>query len=231
MVALVNNSVDTPIEFLLSTPPDLRDLIWENQFFEKVFSSPLLILSEEPVNGPDGWPYMIVQTTREEGEDPRRVLAWLQKRGVGVAINPAEFGNAGAPELVVNWGGVWHYCETKILHHVLAPNGSGDFLKENVIELTDKQTFFIGNPTQSFLPPYVRNILREFFAQQGQKQVRLCVISKDQMHYDLAFALESLGNPPKAEHEGVLEAVSWFLPSHYSITILPERNLRRFYDL
>jgi hypothetical protein len=219
------------IESLLKTPPDLRDLKWENQFFEKAFSGPLRILSEEPINGPDGWPYLIVQTTKEAGEDPKRVLGWLQKSGVGVAINPAQFGQEGAPELVVNWGSIWHYCETKTLHQLLSETGSGDSLKDGVIELTDKQTFFLGNPSASFLPLFVRGVLREFFAQQEQKEVRLCVISKDQKHYDLAFALESLGNPPASEHQGILEAISWFLPSHYGITLLPESNLQRFFDL
>ena len=57
------------------------------------------------------------------------------------------------------------------------------------------------------------------------------MISQDNIHFDLCFSLESLGNPPDNEHEGIAEALSWFLPTHYSIVLISEKSLPEFLPL
>jgi hypothetical protein len=37
-----------------------------------------------------------------------------------------------------------------------------------------------------------------------------------------------LGNPPTKEHQGIAEAISWFLPPHYSIVLISETGLPPF---
>jgi hypothetical protein len=81
------------------------------------------------------------------------------------------------------------------------------------------------------LPQYVRNILKQFFMDQNVMRPRILVMSTDRKNYDLAFSLESLGNPPVKEHQGVAEAISWFLPPHYSIVLVSEIGLPEFTDL
>jgi hypothetical protein len=53
-------------------------------------------------------------------------------------------------------------------------------------------------------------------------------VSIDQKNYDLCFSLESFGNPPETEHKGLAEALSWFLPAHYSIALISEKLLPGF---
>ncbi|HWU44373.1 MAG TPA: hypothetical protein VN132_13070, partial [Bdellovibrio sp.] len=60
---------------------------------------------------------------------------------------------------------------------------------------------------------------------------RILVMSTDRKHYDLAFSLESLGNPPQKEHAGIAEAIGWFLPPHYSIVLVSEKGLPEFVEL
>jgi hypothetical protein len=54
----------------------------------------------------------------------------------------------------------------------------------------------------------VRNILKEFFRDQGVFAPKILVMSSDRVNYDLVFSLESLGNPPVKEHQGIAEAIS-----------------------
>ena len=81
------------------------------------------------------------------------------------------------------------------------------------------------------MPKYVRRILKDFFMDQGLLNVKVLMISTDNKFFDFAISLESLGNPPQAEHEGIAEAISWFLPPHYSILLISEKNLPAFLDL
>jgi hypothetical protein len=60
---------------------------------------------------------------------------------------------------------------------------------------------------------------------------RILVMSTDRKHYDLAFSLESLGNPPTKEHQGIAEAITWFLPPHYSVVLVSEKDLPEFIAL
>ena len=62
-------------------------------------------------------------------------------------------------------------------------------------------------------------------------QSPVLVMSTDGENYDFCFSLESLGNPPEAEHSGIAEAISWFLPPHYSLLLIGEKDLPKFIDL
>ena len=57
------------------------------------------------------------------------------------------------------------------------------------------------------------------------------MISENKTDYDLAFSLESLGNPPDKEHIGILEALSWFFPTHYSLMLISQKGLPLFTEL
>jgi hypothetical protein len=77
----------------------------------------------------------------------------------------------------------------------------------------------------------VRKILAEFFRDQGVLQAKILVIGTAENTYDLVFSSESLGSPKDSEHKGVLEAISWFLPPHYSIVLASEVGLPAFVTL
>ena len=90
---------------------------------------------------------------------------------------------------------------------------------------------YTGVPTEQFLPMYVRKVLKDFFRDQGVLEPKMLMILQDEKNYDLCFSLESLRNPPQAEHAGVAEAISWFLPPHYSVVLISEQNLPSFVSL
>lgn len=202
---------------LLKTTEPSRDDAWEDLFLTALAATKVKVLSPDPQTGPDQWPYIMVDTTVEE-EPTQKVLAWLAEKGIGMVVNPMkEF-----PDFVLSYGMIWSFRETGrfIDRRVTAPNGD--------VEYTSANLKIAGPPTEAYLPGYVRQILREFFRDQSVLQAKVLVVSIDADNYDFVFSLESLGNPPASEHEGIAEAISWFLPPHYNVVVASEKSLPLF---
>jgi hypothetical protein len=213
------------LEQLLQTSEQDRNLQWENQFLKALTESNVSLLSQDPQTGPDGWPYLLVEaggvSTQPATESAQKVLAWLATRGIGLAVNPRK----DFPDYVFSYGMIWSFKETGYFYQPAPTVKDGRVEFENV---TLKQA---GDAVASYLPVYVRTILRDFLREQGILRPKILVISQDGKNYDLAFSLESLGNPPAAEHLGIGEAIAWFLPPHYSLVLVSEKGLPPFFDL
>ncbi len=206
---------------LVKVPEEQRDPKWETEFFMSVTSSNLRLLHEAPQTGPDGWPYILAEASEEATEPAQKIMAWLATRGIGLVINPQK----EYPDYVFTFGMLWHFKETGLFYKTADESPVG------TLELSEGQKLHAGPPAPHYLPQYVRNILKEFFRDQNVLQPRILVMSTDRKHYDLAFSIESLGNPPVKEHQGIAEAVSWFLPPHYSIILVSEKDLPAFSEL
>ncbi|RME17806.1 MAG: hypothetical protein D6797_01665 [Bdellovibrio sp.] len=204
---------------ILNTSPNPS---WEEEFLTHFPKSSLSLLFSEPQVGPDYWPYLFATITPESKEPSLKVLQWLSQKGIGLAIFKPQ---KQQPEYIFTYGMIWNFMENGsfIIKEVQPPS------PQLILEKNEK--ILAGPPSEKFLPPYVRQILRQFFHDQKIKTPRILVLSKDKKHYDLCFSLESLGNPPQEEHQGILEAISWFLPPHYSLVLLSEEGLPSFHDL
>ncbi len=209
------------LEKLLTVNEEERDLDWEDKFFMAFTSSEIQVLSAEPQTGPDGWPYLLADTKGEELEPAQKVLQWLATRGIGLALNPTK----SYPDYVFNYGMIWHFRETGLFYR------RQDEITSGAVEIKEGQKILSGPPKEEYLPTYVRKVLKDFFLDQGLMAIKILMISQDGKHYDLAFSLESLGNPPQKEHEGIAEAISWFLPPHYSILLTTDKGLPPFMPL
>jgi hypothetical protein len=206
---------------LLLVPDAKRDHEWENRFFDEFLKSKVSLIDEGPQTGPDHWPYLMVETGEENDEPVVNILNWLSTKGIGLVVNPTK----EYPDYVFPWGMIWNFIETGLFRLNQAPVIQGD------VDLRNEQGLIAGPPNPKYLPDYVRSLLRQFFMDQGLMQVKILVVSQDGKHYDLAISIESLGNPPKNEHSGILEAVSWFLPTHYSLILTSEKELKGFIPL
>ncbi|MFN8847416.1 MAG: hypothetical protein ACK5W9_11255 [Bdellovibrionales bacterium] len=209
------------IESLLLIPDSQRDHDWENRFFDEFLKVKISLIDEGPQVGPDNWPYLLVETGEKADEPVINVIRWLHDKGIGLVVNPRK----EYPDYVFPWGMIWNLKETGLFRFNHPP------VIQGAIELKKDGKFITGPPNPQFLPDYVRKILKQFFLDQGLLQVKILVISQDQKHYDLAFSLESLGNPPEKERAGIAEAISWFLPIHYSVLLVSEKGLPQFVDL
>ncbi|XGC80693.1 hypothetical protein ACES2L_15315 [Bdellovibrio bacteriovorus] len=206
---------------LVNIPDEKRDHQWEIDFFMAVTAGNLKLLHEAPQKGPDNWPYLLAETAPDATEPANKIMQWLALKGVGLVVNPRK----EYPDYVFTYGMLWHFKETGLFYRTADESPVG------TLELNEGQKLHAGPPAPHYLPQYVRNILKEFFRDQGVHMPKILVMSMDRKHYDLAFSLESLGNPPTREHQGIAEAISWFLPPHYSVVLVSEKGLPAFVDL
>ncbi len=214
----------TELNKLLETSEQDRNFSWDEKFFKTFSEQQVSLLSQDPQQGPDGWPYLICETQIADGsevESTQKIFHWLSTRGIGLVVNPRR---EPYPDYVFSYGMIWSFRETGFFMRPDLANKSGLVAFEN-------QKLFTGAPTEQFLPLYVRKVLKDFFRDQSVLSPKVLMISQDEKNYDLCFSLESLGNPPQAEHAGVAEAIAWFLPPHYSVVLISEQGLPPFIAL
>lgn len=212
---------------LLQTSAESRDFQWEDEFLTQLASTKVHVLSPDPQTGPDQWPYLMVgtdqaQAPEDSAEETQKILAWLAERGIGLVVNPTK----EYPDFVLSYGMVWNFRETG--RFIDRRQTLGSDASQDEVSYTQETLKNAGPPTEQYLPAYVRNILRQFFRDQGILQIKILVMSTDNVNYDLAISLESLKNPPAHEHAGIAEAISWFLPPHYNIVLISEKGLPPF---
>lgn len=206
---------------LLQIPDTDRDPAWENKFFQALMLTNLKLLSPEPQTGPDNWPYLLAEIDETGTETSHQIFNWLAEKGIGLALNPMK----EYPDYVFSYGMIWSFKETGFFYKPVADRESG------TVQFDTGNLVHAGSPTDQYLPPYVKGIIKEFFRDQGILAPRILLISTDRLNYDLAISLESLGNPPETEHQGIAEAVAWFLPPHYSLLLVSEEGMPPFFDL
>src|SRR5207302_1387202 len=137
------------------------------------------IESEDLKQGPDGWPYLFVRTGGSAAEPVARIVQWAAGHGVGLAVNTHKM----LPDYVFPYGMLWNFVESGRFLHPGLKGRAGDAVygKKPVI----------GPPSEKYLPPYVRAVIKEFLRAQGHSAPRVLVISNaDFSEVDLVFSLE-----------------------------------------
>lgn len=215
--------MDMNLHQMAQKPEAFRNEQWEQDFLNLLVQGQVDLVHDHPQEGPDGWPYMLVKTDPNAKEPTRNLIYWLTQNGVGLVINAHK----EYPDYIFSYGMLWNFRERG---HFLNPD---NVEKPNPGQFTLLQgsKIFTGNPSSEYLPAYVRGILKQFLNDQGVKSPKVTMLSLDGKHFDMAFSLESLGTPPKEEHKGIMEALSWFLPYGYSLVIASEKGLPAFFDL
>ncbi len=221
------------ISELLKTAEQDRNFSWDEKFFKSFSEQQVRLLSQDPQQGPDGWPYIICETlspadgaeaANYEIESTQKLFHWLEGKGIGLVVNPKR---EPYPDYVFSYGMIWNFRQTGFF---IQPDLANKAAENSEIDYQNKK-IFSGAPTEAYLPLNVRKVLKDFFRDQAVLNPKVLMISTDEKNYDFCISLESIGNPPATEHTGVAEAISWFLPTHYSIVLVSEAGLPKFVDL
>ena len=99
----------------LQTAEDLRDQAWDEKFFKFLSESNLQIIADDPQQGPDGWPYLICESTSKpvnsefKIDTAQKILHWLSTRGIGLVVNPKKL---PYPDYIFSFGMIWSFRET-----------------------------------------------------------------------------------------------------------------------
>ena len=194
---------------LLQTPQVNRDAEWERKFLEKLMLANVFCGDGKPLTGPEGFPYLMVDTSIPGTEPMSKIIHWLSEKGIGLVVNAKTDPH---PDMVLSYGMVWSLVKFGGIwsHSFMAP-----------------ASFTAGPPTEDILPRYVRKTLKQFLMDQGVLQPRFLAAMTTQ-GLEFCFSLESLGNPHSKEHAGIAEAISWFLPPQFSVALASEKQLTGF---
>lgn len=221
---------------LLSVTQKDRDVQWENNFLKALPEANVSLMAKAPQAGPDQFPYMFIEIREDSDEPAINLLKWITENGIGLAINPTK----SFPDFVLTYGMIWNYVKNGAFlenpvakPHVHGPNCNHghDHSHGEEQNIEAGVEFFVGAPSEGYLPAAVRNVLREFLKQQGIMAPKVIMISPDKVKFDLCFSIESFGSPKAEEHEGILQALSWFLPAHYSLAFVSENGIPSFEEL
>lgn len=210
------------LDSLMNQPEASRDEAWERDFLAGIVQAKVELTQNQPQQGPDGWPYMLVKTGPQSEESFTQLVQWAAPKGIGLALNTHKM----LPDYIFTYGMVWNFVETgQFISQTTAPS-------EGEVHLDADQKVILGPPSEKYLPMYARQILKQFLAAQGFEKPRIVVMSSpDYKVVDLVISVESLNNLKQTEHRILAEAIGWFLPLHYSLIFGSEQSLRGFTDL
>jgi hypothetical protein len=220
---------------LIQKPEFQRDDRWEEDFLNQFTQLKVQIESDQAKQGPDGWPYLFVKTSGAKATEPvPDVVRWLAGRGIGMAVNTHKM----LPDYVFPYGMLWNYVETgRFQRSPVQVDATPEARQQPALHAgeavySSDQKPLVGPPSEKYLPPYVRGIMKEFLRAQGFISPRVVVISSpDFSAVDLVFSLDSLGMPPRSEHQKLADRLAWFLPLHYTLVLGEEKGLPPFHPL
>lgn len=204
---------------LFETPASQRGISWEKKLLSFVDQVPFVLIHDHPIVGPDNMPYLALRlpASDETGETAKDIFRWAGDRGIGVVIEPDK----NPPDLVFSFGMIWSYL---LRGQFFTPEDSQPGKKEFALE--EGQEIYVGPLSEQVWPFGPRSLFASFLKDQGLTDGRALFLSTDKLSYDLCFSLESLGNPPQEEWNGILETFSWFFPMDLSLSILSESTLK-----
>jgi hypothetical protein len=212
------NGTHQIVQLLAARPPEPDDA-WRTQFYNTVYDASFACGDPQVLTGPDGFPYFTLFTP--EPNQPFEsfcicnLLEPATEQGFGIVINPTAE------------GADWVFTYGDLVTHRLFGAFEVDAPPSSLppVETTESsETVLIGSPSESYLPGYVRAVLRGFLTQGvgiSEPGVLLMHRPAQQPPQQLLFSIFPEDFNSEADFFGVLRAISWFLPRHYLVAAVP----------
>lgn len=215
------------VDKLLSVPLAERNEAWKIKFYQVVDTASLSLPDENVFVGPDGFPYLLLNIPEPGNQyhsySLRTVLGHCLENGLGLVI---ARGDMSKPEWVFPFGMLWCFkefgqlevpAEEKIRGELLDETPAGRLSKEVVQE---SRQVMVGQPSQEYLPEYVRVSLRNFFAQRlnmPEIQAFLLLDPAAEPPQSIVFSVFPDQFANENEYGAVLSMLRWYLPTHYGL--------------
>ncbi len=197
----------------------LRDDAWEKDFLRAFVNSTLYLTDENVQIGPDGWPYLFITedgTQKHVSKDTAiNLIQWAYEHGVGLVLN----GSKERPDYIFHFGLIWNFIHNKF------------FIKDQIVQTPPNAPIYVAEVSEDILPQHAIHFIKDYIKSAGIEEPRGALISRDKLNYEFALSLESLGNPPKQEHEGIARGIGWFLPNHMPVVLVYEEKLQKLFRI
>jgi hypothetical protein len=206
---------------LIAVPMEERNKDWKDAFYAAFPEAVLRFKNEEQVEfGPDGLPYVRLNLpVPGEPFEPvtlPQLINWITDCGLGVVFNEVD----GRPGWIFPYGQMWSFREFGMFELPEEPNS---FMDESLPEevQTDRQ-IRVGQPSERFLPTYVRQAIRRFMVDglgvQDEPKVMLMSQEEPYPGMTLVFSLFPEDFEDEEQYRRVMYALRWFLPTSYALT-------------
>jgi hypothetical protein len=200
---------------LFVVPPERRDDAWRARFFENIAEASLACGNPQVSQGPDGFPYFALSMPQAgkpfDAFCVAHVLDLCIEKGFGIVINPAQ----GNPDWVFTYGDL---CDFRT---------RGTFEDEPVPAPPEPSAagrqVMVGAPSEEFLLPSARAVIRAFLKQVGVKEPRVLLLIDPRAVPSKALAFSFFPDefPSMDHYNQVLGRLGWFLPRGRGVVGLP----------
>jgi hypothetical protein len=199
-----------------------RDAKWRHRFYDLIATALLCERDPRIALGTDGFPYFQLDVPRPDGPPGTVTVPALvdvaTSRGFGITVQ-----RAGADP--------WQFtCGDLVTRRAfgtfefprigLAP-GAGPVLRGVRKETADVS---IGAPPATLLPGFVQPLLRRYFTQRlgiSEPGALAMLSARQNPPEQLVFRLSRADFADDRAFEAALAGVSWFLPRHIVVSVLP----------
>ncbi len=101
------------------------------------------------------------------------------------------------------------------------------FINDVYTETPPNAPIYVAEVSEDIIPSHAMKFIKDYIESAGIEKPRGGLISRDKINYDFALSIESLGSPPKSEHEGIAKGIGWFLPNHLPVVLVYEAKLQK----
>ncbi len=210
---------------LFKVEENLRNEEWRQAFLENVVDAGFICSEPQVINGPDGFPYFVLNTPKSDEPFEAYVIkniipGFLLEHGLGMVINPAK----GNPDWVFSYGDIVNY---HLKNEFYSQSENWGVQKNNEV-LQNEEQVLVGQPSEYILPDQTRKILRNFFENLKVNDAKIALLNRpkgEEFTQQLVFNLTADKFESQDQFNAIMSYVSWFLPKHYTYASMEESTL------
>ncbi len=214
---------------LVQTPQNERDDVWKQVFLENIVKASFRCGDPQVIMGPDGFPYFQLFLPEPNKSFQCYVIErmkddFLLASGYGVVINPSQNG----ADWVLSYGDILNLHLNKTFYTMGATPFSSETNTETIAE---KEEVLIGQPSEALLPQQTRQLLANLLKLNGINNPKILLLMRHKQGedggatQDIVFNLTEKKFADENTYRSVMQAISWYLPRHYSIVGMDEESL------
>ncbi|WP_353196476.1 hypothetical protein [Parapedobacter defluvii] len=212
----------TALAALFEVAGTARDATWEKKFLADVAEASFACGDPQIIQGLDGFPYFQLQIPIPNQPFQCYVVQhmvsdFILDRGIGVVINAQK----GQPDWVFTYGDLVNFA---IKGEFYTASPAVQLPQQEVIQ--QQEEVLVGQPSEEFLPMPTRGIIRQFLEQQGIRDPKIALMSRQYGEEVLQELVTNL-TPEKVGRqlfEALQTPMRWFLPRHYSMVAMDENG-------
>lgn len=197
--------------------PAQRTPEWKQAFYETVFDAALCLGDPQVVQGPDGFPYFVLNfpepNVQFQAVSISVVLDHCLDHGMGIVLNPRQ----GAADWVFTFGNLWTK-RTLDTFEVPVPE-----VKQP--DNSQERQILISAPSEDFLPMFARDAIRTFLTERvklAEPKVMMITDEAAVPGQSLAFSVFREDCRDEQHFGAIMTYIRWFLPGNYGLVSIPK---------